>query len=118
MRSRRLRHFEQLESRRFLAVVHCVTHEVAGAHFWSAGVVAADVDGDGDADAVVGAAHNLSLFENMDGHGDFSRPRAIGATFPILLSSGDIDGDGDLDVIAAETRTVKVFENSDGKGTF
>ncbi len=75
-------------------------------------VVAADFDGDGDADVVSGSlqadepsmAHASAWYENLDGAGAFSPPEAL----PVLRSGVaslqvvDMNADGHLDVVAAD----------------
>ncbi len=70
----------------------------------TAGVLAVDIDDDGDRDLIL--AERLaapSLYTN-DGTGHFVRVDAPGfsdeALSPIMFSAGDLDGDGTLDIIA------------------
>jgi hypothetical protein len=88
-------------------------------------VAAADLDGDGDVDVMSGSVIGLSLagelvwYENTDGKGGFSPPRAIapprigGGIYHILTA--DVDSDGDVDVVSPAHGW---YENTDGKGSF
>ena len=67
----------------------------------------ADVDGDGDLDAVVANVGPEQLLLN-DGTGHFVEATARHASFPAEQAStaaafGDLDGDGDVDLIVAGT---------------
>ena len=90
----------------------------------AAAVVAADLDRDGDPDAVVASSddHRLAWYENLDGRGSFGPRRTVSTAFvaPEDAIAADIDGDGDLDLVAASSgdATVSWFENLDGLGTF
>jgi len=87
-------------------------------------LVAADLDGDGDADILATSfAHNqIAWFENTDGKGAFATWNVIAddAGFPQSSFAADLDGDGDLDVLAAIRGGGKVvyYENTDGLGSF
>ena len=65
-------------------------------------VVAADLDGDGDLDALsTGKEANVEWFENKGG-GVFGQPQIIPSTCgPRMASAADLDNDGDLDVLIA-----------------
>jgi hypothetical protein len=82
---------------------------------WSAEL--ADVDADGDPDAIVCWWDGFDVFLN-NGSGQLSQRRAhqIGAH---MAAAGDIDNDGDLDVVTADyaTGNVRVATN-DGTGRF
>lgn len=68
----------------------------------------ADIDSDGDLDAVTGDAWH----ENYDGYGNF---RQLPFSHPhVLHAVGDVDGDRDLDVVFP----TMWLENADGKGDF
>ncbi len=83
--------------------------------------VAADVDGDGDIDAVVASYYDntVAWYEN-DGAGNFqSHTIAVAAsgpttsTGPYTVNVADLDGDGDIDVLASEliSKTILWYEN-------
>ena len=89
------------------------------------GMVAADLDGDGDADPIVLQSNRPELFVN-DGAGGLhvasgrfptSGPGDRQLTEPVLL---DLEGDGDLDLVAwdaIEVDALHAYEN-DGLGVF
>jgi len=99
---------------------HRLTDEARPAY----SVFAADLDGDGDEDAL-SASHDddkVAWYENTDGEGTFGTQRIIstdvnGAT---TVFAADLNGDEAQDVVAvAEVDfTVLWFENVDGAGTF
>src|SRR5690606_17663105 len=83
----------------------------------------ADLDGDGDLDAMGATVFMdiISWYENIDGLGNFG-PRNIisniadGANDVI---AADIDNDGDMDVISASDNSgLAWYENLDGQGSF
>ena len=85
-------------------------------------VVAADIDRDGDLDALVGSYrdHRVAWYEN-DGDGRFTQHViAQDATEVRDLVAADLDGDGDLDVAVAAygDDSIRWYENTDGQGTF
>lgn len=90
---------------------------------YGAGLVLADLDGDGDLDAVIahGSGGNLGLFEN-DGAGYFTN-RSVGSGFTnISVASGmaaaDYDNDGDLDIFISGRYTNSRLYRNDGNLTF
>ena len=83
---------------------------------------AADLDGDGDLDVLVGSWFNwVGWYENR-GDGTFADRRIIADDFNgrvWSVQAADLDGDGDLDVLAPleSDDTVAWYEN-DGSGAF
>jgi len=89
-------------------------------------VSAADLDGDGDLDALSGGREDadVSWFENLGG-GSFGSEQSIETSGSIAygIVPADVDGDGDLDVISARQEAtaghiVVWNENTDGAGSF
>ena len=87
-------------------------------------VHAADLDGDGDLDALSTAwsGGEVAWYENQDGQGTFGPQKllnaaAIGAE---AVFAADLDGDGDQDVLSASSVDggLEWYENQDGLGTF
>ncbi len=87
-------------------------------------VHAADIDGDGDVDALSAAALGgvIAWYENTDGQGAFGEPQNITtrAANAYVVHATDLDGDGDMDVLSASENDDKVawYENIDGQGAF
>ena len=87
-------------------------------------VRAADLDGDGDLDAIVAAYLDgaVGWCRNLDGLGTFGSwsPLASGWLGPTAVETADLDGDGDLDVLVSSeaSATVLWFANLDGAGAF
>ncbi|MDX1421423.1 MAG: VCBS repeat-containing protein, partial [Rubricoccaceae bacterium] len=89
------------------------------------GIVAADLDGDGDLDLAVANVGRLSTGTTVsvvtnNGDGTFAAPTAYPvAEGPYRLDAGDLDGDGDLDLAVAHEAdlTVSMLFN-DGTGSF
>jgi hypothetical protein len=82
-------------------------------------VVACDLDGDGDLDALSASSgdHKIAWYENTDGLGTFGQQRVEElVTSPDALCPADLDGDGDLDVIVGGN-DLYWFENTDGQGS-
>jgi hypothetical protein len=87
-------------------------------------VFAADIDGDGDMDAL-SAGHSdgtVAWYANTDGAGTFGGQQLITtlATGAESVFATDLDGDGDIDVLSASMSgdTIAWYENTDGAGTF
>ena len=95
---------ELLESRRLLSAIGFVTHDIIKSDAAGASsVLAADIDGDGDVDAISTSPDNdqIAWYPNIDGKGTFGKQRiiaahAIGARNTVI---SDVDGDGDVDVV-------------------
>ena len=87
-------------------------------------VFAADVDGDGDPDALSASEYDdeIAWYPNADGAGTFGDQQIISnlADSPRSVFAADLDGDGDPDVLSASFRDDEVawYENIDGAGTF
>ena len=89
-------------------------------------VTAADIDGDGDLDALSAASGDgtIAWYANQDGAGSFGPAIAISSavTSASAVLVADIDGDGDADVIAGGAadgpNALVWFENTDGAGSF
>jgi hypothetical protein len=87
-------------------------------------VFAADVDGDGDLDALSAsfADNKIAWYENTDGAGSFGSQQVIStaADYPFSVFAADVDGDGDLDALSASAFDDKIawYENTDGAGSF
>ncbi|MCK7591694.1 T9SS type A sorting domain-containing protein [Subsaxibacter sp. CAU 1640] len=86
------------------------------------GVTAADMDGDGDLDAMVTAysGGSVILYENTDGAGTFVYKGSGSAYQANRLEAVDMDNDGDLDVVWSSSGDGKIrwIPNTNGLGTF
>ena len=88
-------------------------------------VFAADVDGDGDMDALSASASRgdskIAWHENTNGDGTSWTPRTIttGADYARSVFAADVDGDGDIDALSASRNDDKIawYENTNGDGT-
>ena len=87
-------------------------------------VFAADLDLDGDLDALSASRYDdkVAWYENTDGAGSFGAEQTIStsADGAYDVRTADLDGDGDLDVLSAsrDDGTVAWYENTDGDGSF
>ena len=86
-------------------------------------VHAADLDGDGDLDAlaVLFGADAVVWYENVDGWGAFGPQRIVASDVPgpIALHAEDLDGDGDADVlVTSPLGGVVWYENLGSDGSF
>ncbi len=87
-------------------------------------VCAADIDGDGDMDALSASwwGNTVAWYENLDGKGSFGNRHVISSQVekPSSASACDVDKDGDMDVLSVSEsdHTIGWFENLDGKGAF
>ncbi len=87
-------------------------------------IKAADMDGDGNLDALATGGGQIMWFKNTDGKGTFSSVPVIVSSTLFNLNVGnaaDLDGDGDLDVLvgagsSSSNSEVAWFKNLDGKG--
>ena len=85
---------------------------------------AADLDGDGDLDALVASIgdDNVAWYANLDGHGHFGGQQLITAETdgPWSAVAADLDGDQDLDILVASywDNMVSWYENTDGRGSY
>ena len=86
-------------------------------------VFAADVDGDGDVDALSASTYDnvVAWYENTNGDGSAWTPRSISTNAAGVRSvfAADVDGDGDLDALAAATLGDATiwYENVNGDGS-
>jgi VCBS repeat protein len=87
-------------------------------------VYAADLDNDGDIDALSASNNDnkIAWYENTDGAGTYGPQQIIStdAGGASSVSAVDFDGDGDLDVLSSSENDDKIawYENTDGAGTF
>jgi hypothetical protein len=86
-------------------------------------VFAADLDGDGDLDALSASFSDdrIAWYENTSGDGSAWRARTISkaATFAQSVFAADVDGDGHADVLSASERGDRItwYENAAGDGS-
>ena len=118
---------ESLEDRRVLAVTFTAEAAIVESDaVYPKSIVAADFDGDNDADIVVATYidNKVTWYENIDGQGTYGEPQVItdlsfGAASVYVA---DMDGDGDMDILSASAddydADVSWYENTDGLGTF
>ena len=83
-------------------------------------VTAADLDGDGDLDLLLGSRADdglLTLYENTDGRGTFGPRRTIVERGGEPLAV-DLDGDANLDLLTYSNEGIAWYGNTDGRGSF
>ena len=104
-----------------------IEHTIASGPSRASDVMAADVDGDGDIDAV-GAdrlANRVVWWENLGGHGTNWFQHIVDGSVPgpTDLDAADMDRDGDLDILCAADDLISAndlvlwWENTDGTGS-
>ena len=79
-----------------------------------------DLDGDGDADLVVGRLGADMLLLNQGGgrFTDASKRLPANADYTTAIALGDVDADGDLDIVIGTNRGRDRLYRNDGKGNF
>ncbi len=98
-------------------------HNIIGNFNHAYSVYAADMDGDGDIDALGAWSSRdyITWWENDNGVGTMWTEHIVDGDFDGAYSAlaTDIDGDGDIDVVAAAwvSDTIAWWENVDGVGT-
>ncbi len=97
-----------------------ITYDIISAR----AVLSADIDSDGDFDAISASSGDskIAWYENSDGLGSFGPQQAVTsrASLASCVFSADMDNDGDLDVLSASAGDDKIawYENRDGLGDF
>ncbi|MEA2559911.1 MAG: large repetitive protein, partial [Acidobacteriota bacterium] len=100
-----------------------VLHTISTSAIGAVTVVAADVDGDGDLDALSASNTDdkIAWYENVSGGGTSWVLHTIStsANFAVVVSAADVDGDGDIDALSASVDDDKIawYENVGGGGT-
>jgi VCBS repeat protein len=100
-------------------VLHTISTDAGSAY----SVYAADVDGDGDLDALSAstAENKIAWYENVGGEGTSWALHTISTSAGVAYSvfAADVDGDGDLDALSASfaVNAVAWYENAGGGGT-
>ncbi len=95
---------------------HAISTAADGAY----SVFAADVDGDGDTDILLGSPYGVSWLENVAGDGTAWTERGItAAAIGARVFAADVDGDGDVDALSTSLYDYKIawYENVAGDGT-
>ena len=112
--------FENTENQERFIKRQVLTESVRG----RGGLFVADIDGDGDRDALSASSHDkkIAWYENSDGAGTFGPQQVINTTlsFPSSVGEADFDSDGDIDVLSASSGDDKIawYENTHGQGVF
>jgi hypothetical protein len=80
------------------------------------GIVATDIDGDGDTDLAVTIDNFVGIMRNTGGAFSFPTRTPAGSIDPSELFAADLDADGDADLISVNNDggSVSVFENLGG----
>ena len=94
-----------------------------GSEYWTNQVIAADMNGDGKEDIIMGNNEINHLLIN-NGNGQFTKVDlpglATGGTMTVSIAAADIDNDGDLDLIIGNENgaTANYMLLNDGSGSF
>ncbi len=75
-------------------------------------LTAADLDGDGDADAIItsSVSDEVAWYENIDGIGSYGPRQTVTFGVPAsAIATGDVDNDGDQDLFIASNELSKVI---------
>jgi hypothetical protein len=83
-------------------------------------VAATDVEGDGDADVLIGVgSDNSVLLYRNDGGGTFTQKYLASVTAPRAAAAVDLDGDGDRDLLVLSSTNAGVYVlKANGDGTY
>ena len=93
------------------------THTITTGAVGATSVFAADLDGDGDIDALSTSygGYEIAWFENTDGDGTSwtAHPITTDADYAESVFAADVDGDGDIDALSASyfDNTIAWYEN-------
>jgi hypothetical protein len=97
-------------------------HTISDSSYGASSVYAADVDGDGDLDALSSSFYDdkIAWYENTGGGGTSWTLHTISleTDTPISVYAADVDGDGDIDALSASVNDDKIvwYENLLGGG--
>src|SRR5262245_8246989 len=111
--------YENLDGAGNFGPQHVITTSALSAR----SVFAADVDGDGDIDALSASVDDdkIAWYENLDGKGVLWSTHVIStvAGGAVKVIAADVDRDGDTDVLSASNYDSKIawYENLNGSGT-
>ncbi len=81
-------------------------------------VALADIDGDGDQDAVVGNFNQPASVWKNDGSANFTLHQSLATARDVAVVLGDFDGNGTLDLFVAENSGPGTVWSNNGAGTF